>query len=68
MALVTFTSCSKDNETTETYDENAILKQLRFVDVNTRIANMQNAENQSRIKIIIVEWDEWGRKRRNCKG
>ena len=68
MALVTFTSCSKDNETTETYDENAILTQLRFVDVNTRIANMQNAENQSRIKIIIVEWDEWGRKRRNCKG
>lgn len=68
MALLTFTSCSKDNETTETYDENAILTQLRFVDVNTRIANMQNAENQSRIKIIIVEWDEWGRKKKQCRG
>ena len=68
MALLTVTSCSDDNETTSTYDENSIAKQLSFVDVDTRITNKQIKGTQSRVKIIIVRWDEWGRAKRECKG
>ncbi|MCF6168773.1 hypothetical protein [Lutibacter sp.] len=40
---------------------------LTFVDVNDRIANKQNA-SKSFAKIIIVRWDEWGRKKKQCNG
>tara|TARA_B110000114_G_scaffold78488_1_gene83171 strand:+ start:188 stop:733 length:546 start_codon:yes stop_codon:yes gene_type:complete len=68
MALLTVTSCSEDNEAVNSYDENAIAKQLSFVDVDTRIANKQSKGIQSRVKIIIVSWDEWGRASRLCRG
>jgi len=67
MALLTVTSCSEDNEV-NSFDENAIAKQLSFVDVDTRIANKQSKGTQSRFKIIIVSWDEWGRASRQCRG
>lgn len=72
MALLTVTSCSEDDKpaTVSSYDENTIAKQLRFVDISTRIANKQgNTRVKARgITIIIVEWDEWGRASKNCGG
>ena len=68
MALLTVTSCSEDNETVTSYDENSIAKQLSFVDVNTRITNKQAKGTQSKDFIIIVSWDEWGRASKQCRG
>lgn len=68
MVLLTVTSCSEDNEAVNSYDENAIVKQLSFVDVNTRIANKQRKGTQSRVKIVVVRWDEWGRASKRCRG
>ena len=69
MALLTVTSCSEDNEAVNSYDENAVAKQLSFVDVDTRIANKQSKGTESRLPIlIIVVWDEWGRASKQCKG
>jgi hypothetical protein len=71
MALLTVTSCSEDNEVVNSYDENSIAKQLSFVDVDTRIANQPSKRVEEVIpivSIVIVEWDEWGRKKKNCDG
>jgi hypothetical protein len=68
MALLT-SSCSKDKETISLYDENSIAKQLKFIDVNNRIANIHDkTQGKAMVKIIIVRWDEWGRKKKNCAG
>ena len=69
MALLTVTSCSEDNVTSNGYDENSIAKQLKFVDVNTRISGKQNnTQAKALLKIIIVRWDEWGRASKQCRG
>ena len=53
MALLTVTSCSEDNEAVNSYDENAVAKQLSFVDVDTRIANKQSKDGITIIAVII---------------
>lgn len=67
LSLGLHTSCNSDDELVN-FDENTIAKRLSFVDVKTRISNAVNKQLLAKASIIIVEWDEWGRKARNCDG
>ena len=60
-------SCKKENlnpgQTSVSFDENEIENSLKFVDVNERIIKIKDKK-----PIVIVQWDEWGRKKKNCDG
>jgi hypothetical protein len=60
-----FISCSKENKPTIREQKN-ISKLLNFVSINDRLKEKENTNNRS--FIIIVSWDEWGRKKKDCKG
>lgn len=68
LPLGVYTSCNSDDTSLVEFDENTIAKRLSFVDINTRIANIKNKQSLAKATLIIVEWDEWGRKARNCDG
>ena len=59
---ITITSCEKD-ETTKQIDENQISKNLTFIDINSRLESYGLKEG-----VIIVQWNEWGRKKKDCDG
>ncbi|MCF6214476.1 MAG: hypothetical protein L3J45_10685 [Flavobacteriaceae bacterium] len=67
LSLGLYTSCTS-SDTPVGINENTIAERLSFVDVNARIANKQNSQSKSLSKIIIVRWDEWGRKKKQCRG
>jgi hypothetical protein len=60
-------SCTKENinpsQTSVNFDENEIENSLKFVTVNERILKITDKK-----PIVIVQWDEWGRKKKNCDG
>lgn len=60
-----FGACSKE-QVVKTSDEDNIAQQLKFVQVDERIK--EKLLSHSREEIVIVEWDEWGRAKKNCKG
>lgn len=55
-------SCEK-NEETKNIDEDMIASKLTFVDINTRLASFGDKK-----PVVIVEWNEWGRKKKKCRG
>ena len=57
--------CSKE-QVVKTSDEDNIARQLKLVQVDERIK--EKSLSHSREEIVIVEWDEWGRAKKNCKG
>tara|TARA_R110001583_G_scaffold153501_1_gene305228 strand:- start:1215 stop:1763 length:549 start_codon:yes stop_codon:yes gene_type:complete len=69
IAFLTITSCSNEG-TINTIDENTIANRLTFLDVSERIMNAKNEQPSAKTQrdALIVEWDEWGRKSRNCGG
>lgn len=66
IVMLALISCSKEVDSTATFDENTIAKRLKFVDVNSRISVKTNAKTKT--DILIVEWDEWGRASKLCDG
>jgi hypothetical protein len=60
-----YVSCSKDQDI-DKVDQHNLDQQLRFVPVSDRIA--MKANSLFKEVIIIVTWDEWGRKKKDCKG
>lgn len=65
ISTVVAISCSKEISSSG-IDENTIAKRLTFVNVNARIKAKEFL--QKRIPIVIVEWDEWGRGSKDCRG
>lgn len=57
-------ACSKEQKVTSNLDN--IAQQLKFVSVNERIK--EKTHLNSREKIIIVQWTEWGRASKDCHG
>jgi hypothetical protein len=66
IVMLALFSCSKEENFKMPFDENTIAKRLKFVDVNTRIE--EKLTSKTKLEVIIVEWDEWGRASRNCGG
>jgi|GEM_PF-1486947 hypothetical protein len=63
--LATFISCNKEEQNValtekEIFNEDLIPQKLSF--------QRNNLNSNNRGEIIIVEWDEWGRKVKDCKG
>ncbi len=59
-----FGACSKEQKVVSNLDN--IAQQLKFVSVNERIK--EKTLSNSRDKIIIVQWTEWGRASKDCRG
>ena len=66
LSAFVLSSC-EDEQILETYDENTIAQQIKVVDVNKRIAT-EYPETSLRKRLIIVRWEEWGRKKVGCDG
>ena len=63
--IATFISCDKEGQNVsltekENFNEDLIPQKLSF--------QKNNLNPYNRGEIIIVEWDEWGRKKKDCKG
>ncbi len=63
--VAVYFSCSKNQEVEKEKEIN-IARQLKFVPVGDRIKERNG--DVSRGKIVIVSWNEWGRKKKNCDG
>ena len=65
IALCTIGSCTSSNDDIKTpVDEFTIASRLKFVNINDRIAKFKD----SKARITIVTWDEWGRASKQCHG
>jgi len=59
-------SCN-ENEEVSTFDENTIAKELKFEKINLK--TKKNSQTlMAKKKLVILSWDEWGRKSKNCGG
>ena len=60
-----FSACSKEQKVTLSDTDN-IAQQLKFVQVNESKKGKPGTLNRERI--IIVQWEEWGRAKKDCEG
>jgi len=57
-----FASCEKQDQKTA-FDENTLPERLKFESFN-----LSNFPDRESVTILKVEWDEWGRAKKDCEG
>jgi len=63
LTLIVVLSCSNE-ENIQEFDENSIAKSLVFKEVEINQTERMNSKK----RFVFVGWDEWGRKKKDCRG
>ena len=66
LGFLIFTSCSTENNSKNSIDEDLIAKSLTFKKIDFDATATE--DNRASGRICIVGWDEWGRASRDCRG